>query len=94
MNSFRYTGIDPDTKKDVHVCYAGELRGYKTSKDLIGEDKSYAAVTIPAGGEATYNLVFIQKDSDFNDNIPYIKFYATGTITPEYDKQSIYVRLK
>lgn len=94
LNTFKYVGIDPETEDAVESFYSGQMRGYKARNDARGYDKAYAQTALPAGGEMTCNLVFIQKDEDIEGKIPYMKFSPSGSLDIGTDKFSRYVRLK
>lgn len=94
LNSFRLIAINPGIEDSTEITYGGELKGYKTRKDLFVYDKSYARKTILPGEEFSCNLVFFVREKEFADYDFYIKHSTAGSVTPEYDKESIYVRIK
>ena len=94
INNFRMVAIDPETEDSGEIYYNGELRGYKTRSDELDYNKSYAKKELLPAEEFTSNLVFIQRESDVNNYIPYVKYSGSGVTNPEYDKECIYVRLK
>lgn len=89
VNFVWYVAVDSETGDAV--C-SGEMRGYKTQKDLLEYDKSYAKVTIPAGGEFECNLVYIQRDDEIEGKESYLKFNSSGVIFPA-DEDSCYVKV-
>lgn len=70
-NSFWYDSIDPKTNDRFPMN--GELRGYKTRKDLPEYNKSYARVDLVPGEEFTCNLVYIASDENIYEKVPYLR---------------------
>lgn len=92
VNFVRYIAIVPETG-DVDPDHpSGELQGYKTKQDQPDYDKSYAKVTIPAGGEFSCRLVYIEKDETIEGKQSYFKFSRSGAIFPP-DENTCYVKV-
>lgn len=93
MTSFVLFVIDP-VKGDVYDCeysMARELRGYKNRDDAWKYDKDYGKIKMNPGEEFTWNLVYIEKDSDIDRRDIYIKFWPhketmAGDVNSRYIK--------
>ena len=94
MNRFQCVVIDPKTKDSADIYYNGELRGYKTQKEKREYNKSYARKVILPGEKFISDLVYIERESEIKDRSVYVKYFCSGVTNPEYDKGSVYVRLK
>lgn len=92
LNMFRYAAMSKQTNKRIQPYYTGSIRGYKTRTDSFKVDKSYFRKIFKPEEQYTCNLVFIEKDTEYSDCVPYLELNSTGVqYNPE--GKNIFVKL-